>query len=738
MNELDRYYFGQAYEVYEQIGKGGLGTIFRARHVSLQKDVVIKRVDVPGLRTRDNRREADILKNLRHSYLPQVFDLIEKDGVYYTVMDYIEGLSFQQLLDQGRIFTQQQAVKYGAELLEALNYLHTRRIPVLHGDIKPANIMLTPEDHICLIDFNISGYLSGREMMTVGFTSGYAAPEQIRAIRSRGMRGRSGSAGPVPVYKTAGTEEETELLPQQATGSAGTAELFRNGGTGDTTELLPQEAVLPESESVLIDNAAAGIDARADLYSVGAFLYHIVTGRKPSADPARNTPLSSYRGFSDAFAAIVDRAMSFEPSGRFDSAAQMLKALQGYGRADSRYKRMRLRHRLLFVALSAGIILCALIASMGYNRMRTERESAYEEKAAYLSEVRMSGDEEAFLLLYEEVMKERPETLDAQLQMALYLYETRRYEDAATYIYDTVNSGSIDYTQTENLGDLYFILGNCYYETGDYPRAVQEFRTAITYNDGNAPYYRDMALSLAITGNTTEAKTVLAQAEKAGLLEEQMALVRAEIASEEHRFEEAVSDFGYCIDHTEDDYVRMRAYVLWSEVYDNMEHSAEVLRQKAAVLDRALGELPAEQSAFILEKLIKTEMDLYEDFGEEESARKVIDYCQAMLRSGMETQATYNNLIIYHERLAQYEEALDYCNTMESRYPDSYETYKRRARLELRINSTRAEGERDYTLFYNYYDRAQELYREQVTQGRQDPEMQVLETEYQDVKNKGW
>ena len=75
---------------------------------------------------------------------------------------------------------------------------------------------------------------------------------------------------------------------------------------------------------------------------------------------------------------------------------------------------------------------------------------------------------------------------------------------------------------------------------------------------------------------------------------------------------------------------------------------------------------------------------------------------------------------------------------MEQQYPDWHETYKRRVRMELRIQKGLPEAKRRYARFFEYYDHAQALYGEQVTQGRQDPEMQVLETEYEDVKNKGW
>ncbi|MBR5969764.1 MAG: protein kinase [Lachnospiraceae bacterium] len=751
MSELDQNFFGSSYQVYGEIGKGGIGTIFKARHVSLQKDVVIKRVDVQGISARDNRREADILKNLRHSYLPQVFDLIQKDGVYYTVMDFIEGQSFQQLLDAGKIFTQQQVVKYGQELLEALDYLHTRNLPVLHGDIKPANVMLTPEDHICLIDFNISGYLTGQEMMTVGFTSGYAAPEQIRAIReaSKRKRGnRTNEAQRVPVSPgNYDVEETTELLASADVSETGfpdgeknnsfTEELLKSAGA-DETELLDDYVGDNQSESVMIDNTTARIDIRADLYSVGAFLYHLATGKKPAADPGKFIPLSSYRGFSNAFTAIVDRAMALRPEDRFSSALQMLKALQGYGRTDSRYKRLLLRQRLMFVALSAGVILCAMIASMGYNRMRAEKDAAYEEKVEILTQAREAHDETQFLQIYDEVSEERPETLDAQLQMALYLYETRRYEEAASYIADVMSGGNIDYLQKENIADMYYVSGNSLFETGDMQGAAAQFRTALSYNGEKAVYFRDLALSLAVNGNVAEAREVLEQAEAAGLLEEQMALVRGEIASGEQRFREAISDFRYCIDHTDDDYVRLRAYVLGAEVYDAMVPGVETLKEQESFLEQALTALPHEHSIIVLEKLITTEMNLYEDWGVTENADDVIEHLNMVISNGWDSLITYNNLVRYYENLEQYDKSMETCITMEQQYPDRYETYKRRARLEIRIQKTLQENDRDYAQFYQYYEKACELYDEAKASGRTDGEMSELEKEFTDVNEKGW
>ena len=86
----------RSYEIYEQIGAGGGGTVFKGMHKGMRKDVVIKKLKgTASTSIQDCRTEVDILKNLRHSYLPQVIDFIESSEGIFTVMDFIPGKSLQ-------------------------------------------------------------------------------------------------------------------------------------------------------------------------------------------------------------------------------------------------------------------------------------------------------------------------------------------------------------------------------------------------------------------------------------------------------------------------------------------------------------------------------------------------------------------------------------------------------------------------------------------------------------------
>ena len=172
------------YEIYEEIGAGGGGTVYRAVHKRLQKVVVLKKISDSVSGMMNCRTEVDILKNLRHSYLPQVLDFIESSEGIYTVMDYVSGKSLQRMLDEGHHFTEKEVLKYTKQLCEALQYLHSQNPPIIHGDIKPDNVMITPEGNVCLIDFNISGVLENKSAVTYGYTPGFSAPEQVEAFES--------------------------------------------------------------------------------------------------------------------------------------------------------------------------------------------------------------------------------------------------------------------------------------------------------------------------------------------------------------------------------------------------------------------------------------------------------------------------------------------------------------------------------------------------------------------------
>ena len=143
----------KTYEIVGKIGEGSGGTIYKAYHKRLEKMVVLKKLTNPKQSMQANKREVNILKQLNNTYLPQVIDFLNTDAGVFTVMSYVPGKSFQQLKKEGAEFSKEDLLKWALQMCNALNYLHTQTQPIIHGDIKPSNIMLTPEGNVCIIKF---------------------------------------------------------------------------------------------------------------------------------------------------------------------------------------------------------------------------------------------------------------------------------------------------------------------------------------------------------------------------------------------------------------------------------------------------------------------------------------------------------------------------------------------------------------------------------------------------------
>ncbi|MDR2360805.1 MAG: serine/threonine protein kinase [Oscillospiraceae bacterium] len=293
------------YELIREIGLGGGGIIYLANHLRLDKHVVLK-ADKRKLTAKPEtlRREIDTLKNLSHQYIPQVYDFVVEDETAYTVMDYIEGESFDKRLKNGERFTQSQVVYWACQLLEALSYLHSRPPHgILHADIKPANVMLTPHGDIRIIDFNAALALGEEGAAAVGRSSGYASPEHLGLDFSAiGAMTRSSARSDAKAM-TILDLPETVL----------------------TSEPMPQISATSGKKIML--------DARSDIYGLGATLYHILTGSRPAGRISEIVPLSD-KEFSRGSAAIINRAMNPNPDLRFQSADEMLRAFRHLSEND--------------------------------------------------------------------------------------------------------------------------------------------------------------------------------------------------------------------------------------------------------------------------------------------------------------------------------------------------------------------------------------------------------------------
>ncbi len=171
------------YKILEIIAKGGMGAIYRAIDESLGVEVAVKEnLYTAEEATRQFHREATILASLRHANLPRVTDhfVIEGQG-QYLVMDFIPGEDLRHRMRSLSKLTEEEAILIGMAICDALAYLHSRNPVIVHRDIKPGNIKITPDGQIFLVDFGLAKLAQAGQITHTGaqaLTPGFAPPEQ--------------------------------------------------------------------------------------------------------------------------------------------------------------------------------------------------------------------------------------------------------------------------------------------------------------------------------------------------------------------------------------------------------------------------------------------------------------------------------------------------------------------------------------------------------------------------------
>lgn len=166
---------GGMYQILEPIGKGGIGVVYLAWHLRLNKYVVVKQIYNTNIPAEHVRQETDVLKQLHHTYLPQVYDHFQTGDGIFTVIDYVCGNSLESYL--GTWVEERDVLRWLMQLTQVLTYLHSQDPPILHCDIKAANILINEENDAVLIDFNTA--LQGYYTKLTGLSVNYAAPEQF-------------------------------------------------------------------------------------------------------------------------------------------------------------------------------------------------------------------------------------------------------------------------------------------------------------------------------------------------------------------------------------------------------------------------------------------------------------------------------------------------------------------------------------------------------------------------------
>jgi WD40 repeat protein/serine/threonine protein kinase len=178
------------YEVLEQLGQGGMGTVYKVRHTALGSISALKvlppeLMQEPEMVTRFYR-EARIMANLSHPNIVRVLDIDHDDALdfHYFVMEYVEGQTLKKYVEQKGSLSLSETLDVAGQVARALAYAHGHAPPIIHRDIKPSNIMIEDRSRrVVVMDFGIAKELDGKELTRPGVTVGtlkYCAPEQMR------------------------------------------------------------------------------------------------------------------------------------------------------------------------------------------------------------------------------------------------------------------------------------------------------------------------------------------------------------------------------------------------------------------------------------------------------------------------------------------------------------------------------------------------------------------------------
>ena len=684
--ELIGKVLAKRYTIVEKLGHGGYGDVYRAFDANLQLDVVVKKLKDLKESENGGREEVDVLKQLHQENLPTVFDFFVEDGQAYTVMSLIPGQDLEEVREKYPRFNQKQVLYWAKQLARALAYLHTRKPSIIHSDIKPSNIMLKPDGDVCLIDFNISLAITGDYSYASGTSKGFSPPEQ---------------------YPDFGFYLEK-------TG----AQLYNNEYDDRTSQAV----------TIMRKTIGSGIDERSDIYSLGATLYTLITGEKPSSHYWNNgSILDKNISISPGFAHIIDKMMQLDPDDRYQNGVELLDALDNIIELDDRFielKRKRRGHRaitFLMFATSA----CLMVS--GYFIRKRELDTEYNSVINEIRDNIGNGDYDIDSLL-DEAQSILPKRIDAYEAKVESLYKSGNYNECISYGTDAIDSPKYDVItkdDKDSLGNMFYIVGNAYYENEDYSSAIANFQKAIEYNATNPLFYRDISISEAKNGNTEDAITYLNYAVDHGLEEDSIQMAKGEIEFSKSNYDLAIESFERAFELSTDDSVKRRDMVLEINTYTKMGN--ESLDKAIEFMKNREGEF-GDSSPYLIESMA----DMYARKGDYQNAAT---YLAKLKNMGDISLRTYSNIAIVYQNIGDMTNAKKYLNEMIDAYPNEYESYMRYAMFEADEQSRLPNESRNYSDFAKYYNKAVELYQNAKAD---DVEMKKLSSMAEQLKSGGW
>lgn len=698
---------GSGYSAIRPLGEGGMGTLYRAHKDSLDVDVVIKRVKQKFKGRMDERAEANILKTLKHKYLPRIYDVIESpSGYVYTIMDMIPGENMQNYVKTHGPVSQKLAYRWACQLCEVIAYLHSQVPPILHCDIKPSNIMITPADDICVIDFNTSLVFS-KGVLAIGATPGYAAPEQ---------------------YTRPGASPDTiETVPLEETMPLrGYKDAFAYQNVRSNKD--PSGRGVSNSVTAAQATNAGGygtISKRTDVYGIGATLYYAITGQQPGHSLKDVRPITSYKlKFSRSFLLIIARAMMKRQEERFCDAQEMLRALQDIRAIDGRYKKVVHSQRVV-AAVSLVLAVSGTLAILfGVQRIGVERYAAYD---ALVRKGRTAADEMRFDEAEQDLQQAiaiYDDQLEAYVEQAVLLYRQGKYQECIDAV-ETTQSRELKYYSRQSVANLYNVAAEAYYELESYESAATMYQKAIGYSPDILSYYQGEATALIQLGDYSGADEVLAEMAKAVPDAEQSGayqVVQSELLRKQGDLPDALDAARKAIGSADGNDQLARAYRLAASICEDIGDS--MLSEEINLLNQGIEQLPDGYYNALAGQLASAYIRQAEATGNPGYQKDALRTYQQLEKNGNTTLEVRLNIAMLQYQLHDFSKAMEMLQALKKDYPKDYRVYKWLAFVQGELD---LQNGASYTKTLGYYETAAELYRAEQASGVYDPQMDELD-----------
>lgn len=675
------------YRIVDKIGAGGGGTVFKAYHLRLEKYVVVKRINDAWVGLMDSRKEADIIKNLKHQYLPQAYDFLKLDDGIYTVMDFVPGASLDKYIKSGYRFSQQQVIFWAKQITEALIYLHSLKPPIIHSDIKPANIMIDLEGNVCLIDFNVS--MTSTPDSSISATSrGYAAPEQYLNID--------------PINKP--------------------------------------EPGKPYRPRFQFDMDTA-LDQRSDIYSLGATLYHLITGQRPPKLPETQLPPIplDLPNFDEALISIVNKMTHYDPRERYQTAQEVYDDLINIKKLDKRYRKFKRSRLVTNVVFPVLMVIAVVLGTAGYLQMSSEKEGTFNDKITYADNLVVNKDYENAQKVYEEAISIKPDRIEPYSGMMMVYSSQYDYDKVIEYGTNALAQHNFEASgnSPEQIAQFDYILANAYFVQENYEKSVEYYKKAVELDQSKPEYYRDFAIALSRSAYVDKAGEMLQKAVDLGIETASIDLAKAEIDFAKGNYTAAADGFKKAAESSKDSALTQRAYLYLCRTYDRMGDYDSVIDTITKNMSIFTNDSVRIANIMCAEAYLK-KADSAKDDERRQYAQQSIDYYTRVKDAGGASQQTLFNLVTAYQYIDDTRNAQAILNDMVQDYPNDPDVYARLAILEADKQSKLSSTSRNYDNFKKYYDKAEKLDQHNKVSGTSSTYIKTMEQIMERLKKNNW